>query len=140
MGNLKKKSENGTWVCRHGCNQEEYINSTGGYCPHLEKLIGPAEGRNKRFQLRPVMEIKQDEVYEMFTGDPEVDYTNNLRRKLLDHGIPSRKVEMVLARTENGLTFAEIAKEFGYSEKGAARKAYKDILKLIKTAVYKGDK
>jgi DNA-directed RNA polymerase specialized sigma24 family protein len=146
---MKRKS-GAEWVCEHGCDQAYYIKKNGGYCPHLEALIGPVSasksklvlsGEPDRFQtlLTPEEEWERWEQLlktEALPEEPLIDDEELMRRQLRRAGLKSRKVEVVVDRVVRGKTFSEIAIDRGYSEASAASRAYADAMDQLRKRGY----
>lgn len=134
------------WECKHGCNQKEYVEKTGGYCPHLEALLGPKGGRHRgsdvsflsadlpsaptpedEYLRREAAQWGEDDEPDLLMDDEEI-----LRRKLRKMGLPKKKAEVVVQRTVNGRTFKEIAQELGYSGANSAHRAYQDAIATMR--------
>lgn len=90
---------------------------------------GGVETPEEVFIRRRELVSREDEADDL---TPDED---RMRKQLLAAGLPSKKADIVVARICRGLSFREIALEFGYSAKSAAVTAYYDAIKGLKKRV-----
>lgn len=146
MGLYKRKRKAGEWACEHGCDQARYIKTTGGYCPHLEKLLGAgkgkkpkgeATGKNSKLVYFHDMGRVPDTPLDVYEGN-ETDDEAELRGKLAAAGLSEKKIDVVVDRLVRGKTFREIAADHGYAAKAAAKVAYDDAVKQLRRRGFGG--
>ena len=131
------------WECKHGCDQAAYIKATGGYCPHLERLIDAPTGGSRELAVADIRDASSD--------NPEAaieNYLALLRREdeeddglaederllgvLTRLGLTRKKADVLVMRICRGLSFKEIAVELGYARAQGARQAHQDAIKWLK--------
>lgn len=140
------------WRCAHGCNQAEYLKTTQRACPHLEALLGPHAGLGSRYSvgleenagnvpsaedllIKLQDEQQADNAFLNSENEPISD-EDRFRDKLKAYTLLSPlKVEVLVARMARGMTFKEIAVEFGYADAGTAGRAYRDALEMLQRGV-----
>lgn len=135
---MSKKQTTGRPNCT--CDQGKYIKNTGKPCPHWENVLGPISSNNTRREVS--LDSQYKEVHSKVNDAPiselESDYDSvaeemNIMRRMRDTGLSEQKINVVIDRILRNKLFKEIAVDYGYASKQAAREVFVAAVKVLKS-------